>query len=643
MAITLDTRSARRPSRMPAVTIGSLSQRARAFAAAKRHSRLVAVLRIVCPLVAIGVVAVYALTVAMSWVEQVGKIKFGKIVITAEDLTMKDPSYFDATKDGRYEVRAKRAVVPFNQNAPIKLIDVSGELTQNSGTVTRLKAKHGLLENKKGELELFDGIEIDGTNGVMARLSRAMFYTKEGKVVSTDPVSATMPTGSVQAAAMTMNNKTKLVQFRGDVSVRLVPQQGQGFGQGLGQGLGTGRDARQPVKIRAEELDVDDAAKVAHFRGKVVAVQGETMLQAPYLMVKYEGKAADGLGSTAQPSADKDTGTQGTRVTFLWARNGVEVTAGSDRRITSNLADFDLAADTAKFEGKVVATQEKNVLKGERLLVDRKAGRTRLETPGDGGIEATFRPDAPIKPRPAKRPTGVEEAQGAMLVSFKADPNAPMNVEAETLEILDASNKAVFEGDVRARKGDLLVLASELTAFYSGQSGMGLGNPADNASVKSKGQEKGEIVRLEARRAVKLISSKDQQSASGEWADFDVKANKALMGGGVTVTRATDDPLKPTVVKGDRLKVDLATGISQFEADEPATPQRPPPPPVVSSTSPETPAPTPQERVDGCRPGRTCVLLHPKQVKKKAIDILEKKAPAAADVLKKNAPGATVP
>ena len=28
---------------------------------------------------------------------------------------MKDPSYFDVTNDGRYEVRAKRAVVGFSQ------------------------------------------------------------------------------------------------------------------------------------------------------------------------------------------------------------------------------------------------------------------------------------------------------------------------------------------------------------------------------------------------------------------------------------------------------------------------------------------------------------------------------------------------
>jgi lipopolysaccharide export system protein LptC len=272
MAITVDTRNARRPGRAPAAVVARVSQRARAFAAAQRHSRLVAILRVLLPLVALTTLAGYLLTVVVTLKLTGSHLKMGGVEITADDLTMKDPSYFDFTKDGRYEVRAKRAVVSMNQKAPIKLIDVSGDLTQTSGTVTKLKAKHGLYEQKKGELELFDGIEIDGSTGMMARLSRAMIYSKEGKVVSVDPVSATMPTGSVQALAMTMLNKSRLVQFRGEVAVRLLPQQ-------QGRGLGIGKDVRQPVDVRSEELDVDDNLKTAHFRGKVVALQGETMLQ----------------------------------------------------------------------------------------------------------------------------------------------------------------------------------------------------------------------------------------------------------------------------------------------------------------------------------------------------------------------------
>ncbi len=80
---------------------------------------------------------------------------------------MKNPSYFGVTKDGgRYEVRAKKAIVDFNRDAPIKLIDIDGDLVQVNNVTTNLKAKHGLLDNAKSELELFDGIDIKGSNGL---------------------------------------------------------------------------------------------------------------------------------------------------------------------------------------------------------------------------------------------------------------------------------------------------------------------------------------------------------------------------------------------------------------------------------------------------------------------------------------------
>jgi lipopolysaccharide export system protein LptA len=476
MAIAIDSRQARRSGLVPPVSMVRIAQRARAFRAAQRHSLLVRLLRLLLPLAAIGVLGGYVGIVAIG---SLWKPKFdpGTVVITAEDLTMKNPSYFDTTSDGRYEVRAERAIVSFGQkkDTPVKLLHVSGEMVKKSGEITKLKAKHGLFDNAKGELELFDGIEIDGSSGLMARLTRAMVYSKEGKVVSTEPVSANMPAGSVQAASMTMGTKTKLVHFRGGVTVRLVPQQGQT--------LGAGKDARQPVDIRSEELDVDDAAKTAHFRGKVVAIQGETMLQTPSLKIKYEGKAAAVLeGQTGKEA--KEAGKQGgTRVTFMWAREGVDVTAGNDRRIVADLADFDVAAETALFDGNVTATQEKNVLKGGRLSIDKKAGKTRLETPDGGRILANFMPPAGATTKPGKRLNPVETAQASLMGGFKADRGAPMRVEAALLEIFDSANKAVFSGNVNADQGEMKLRTAQLTAFFSGKAGLGLSDAGDTAGA----------------------------------------------------------------------------------------------------------------------------------------------------------------
>ena len=61
-----------------------------------------------------------------------------------------------------------------------------------------------------------------------------------------------------------------------------------------------------------------------------------------------------------------------------------------------------------------------------------------------------------------------------MFGSFKSDPNAPIEIEADTLDVLDASKKAVFTGNVWAKQGEMVVRTVELTAFYTGQSGLGL-------------------------------------------------------------------------------------------------------------------------------------------------------------------------
>jgi lipopolysaccharide export system protein LptA len=274
-----------------------------------------------------------------------------------------------------------------------------------------------------------------------------------------------------------------------------------------------------------------------------------------------------------------------------------------------------------------VATQEKNVLKGGRLFVDRKTGRTRLETPGDGGrITATLYQGGTAVPvqRQKSRP-GLEAVQQTMLGSFKSDPNAPMHVEANSLDLQETSNKAVFRGNVIAKQGDLLLQTSELTAFYSGQPGLGLARGADDPSAKAKGQ--GQVVRLQAKHKV-IVSSKDDQTATAEWADFDVKANTAVLGGGVTVSKRTDDPLKSDVTRGDRLKINLTTGVYHIESDAQAVVQ-PPKAPAISSSPAATSAPSPEERVEGCPPGKTCALFYPKQVRDKALELLKKRAPGA--------------
>jgi LPS export ABC transporter protein LptC/lipopolysaccharide transport protein LptA len=622
MAITMDAREAPRGP----VLKGSrdAAERARAFRRARRHSLLVKMLRVALPVAAAGIAGFYALTLGLSWQMGPGRLKIGEMEVTADDLTMKDATYFGLTKDGgRYEVRAKKAIVEFNKEAPIKLIDIDGDLLQANDVTTKLKAKHGLLDNAKSELELYDGIEIDASNGMQARMSRAMVYSKEHRIVSKHPVDLSMPNGRVQGATMTMRSDTREATFVGDVKAHLVSTEQPG--QRVPSSPAFGRDSKHPIDVTADQLYVNDFAKTALFMGKVVAVQGDSTLKAPELHIAYEGRAAaDAMTAAAQPQQPEEA----SRLSRLVAKDGVVVTVGVDRRVASDQVEFDAKADTALFVGDVLVNQQKNVLQGQRLFIDRKAGTSRLETPAEGTqpagrIAATFyQNDTKGAAQPKSKPKSIpDHKDGAMqdgvLGSFKMDPNAPMDVEADTLDVYDNEKRAVFHGNVKTKQGDFVVRTKEMVAFYS--AGLGLASGRDGAADKTPAQ----LTRIEAKQKV-LIISKDGQSATGDWAIFDTKANTVLLGDDVTISRGKD------VAQGPRLKIDLTTGMYRFELEQ--EPAVAPAAPATSAspqlTAPAPPSSNPAERA--CAPGRQCLLVYPKDAQDRAKGAVDKVLPGSS-------------
>jgi lipopolysaccharide transport protein LptA len=622
------------------------SDRARAFAIAGRHTQLVKMLRLALPVSAVCICLAYAVMLRTSWKIGPGRLDVGQVELTSDDMTMKNPKYFGVNKDGsRYEVRAKRAVLDLNPKAPIKLMDIEGDLVQTSNVVTKLKSKNGLLDNGKGELELYDGIEIDASNGMRARMSRATVYSKEHRVVSKYPVELQMPTGTVRGASMTMQTDTHESTFVGDVAVNLLAGAQQ-------SSPGFGRDAKQPVDVTAEQLYINDTQHYAVFTGSVVAVQGDTTLKSPELRIAYEGKATDTLTSaTDAPKADAASGSS--RLSRMVAGKGTVITIGTDRRIAADQADFDAKVDTALFTGNVLVNQQKNVLQGRRLFVDRKNNKSRLDSPGEGNqpagrIAATLIQNEGKAAQPARAKWAAATAaadmaanvQGSMLGTFKMDPNAPMDIEAATLDIFDASKQAVFKTNVKAQQGDIVIRTVELTAFYTGQSGFGMGAATgEDAKAGAGASPTSQLTRVEAKEKV-LITSKDGQTATGDWATFDVKANTVLLGGHVVVSRGKD------VAEGPRLKIDLTTGFYRFEVENepgarpsiPSTPEVPPKPtgPALSSSAPETPT------ARTCPPGKQCLLFFPQDAKDRAQGALKKGGPAINDAWQPSTSGSSV-
>ncbi len=178
----------------------------------------------------------------------------------------------------------------------------------------------------------------------------------------------------------------------------------------------------------------------------------------------------------------------------------------------------------------------------------------------------------------ARSQSSVQGVPNAMQ-GFSQNRDQPIQIEAATLEMRDKKKEATFSGNVKVVQGDTTMTSKTLVVFYESTPAPAAGTPASGAppaatpNAKAAAPAKGapmksatpgpdgssSIKRLEARGNV-VVTQKDQV-VTGETAVFDTKTNLVTMLGGVVLTRGKD------VLRGDRLLVDMTTGVSRVESD----------------------------------------------------------------------------
>ncbi|MFP4125694.1 MAG: LptA/OstA family protein [Alphaproteobacteria bacterium] len=139
------------------------------------------------------------------------------------------------------------------------------------------------------------------------------------------------------------------------------------------------------------------------------------------------------------------------------------------------------------------------------------------------------------------------------------DDSAPIEITADELEVRQSEGVATFKGDVDAVQGELTLSAQTLDVFY-GDSG-GDGDRAEDADDGVNGdQAMGEIRRVEAHGDV--VVSSPREIARGSEGIYDLTTRRITLTGDVVLTR--DD----NVLRGNRLEIDLASGVSRLRAAE---------------------------------------------------------------------------
>lgn len=139
--------------------------------------------------------------------------------------------------------------------------------------------------------------------------------------------------------------------------------------------------------------------------------------------------------------------------------------------------------------------------------------------------------------------------------------DAPLDVDAKSIDVLDAKGQAVWSGDVHITQGDMKLDADTVTVFYS--------------RAKKGGDPV--IDRLDAQNNVKLVTP--SETATGRYGIYDVGRKTVTLVGAVTLSHGD------SVLHGQRLAIDLDSGRSRLDG---------------ASTGPASPgAPTTSGRVTG--------------------------------------------
>ncbi len=148
---------------------------------------------------------------------------------------------------------------------------------------------------------------------------------------------------------------------------------------------------------------------------------------------------------------------------------------------------------------------------------------------------------------------------------FNGRSNAPVNIEADRLEVLEKDEAAIFTGNVVVVQGESTLRASKLTIYYVGQATQEADKKQPQAPVQGSSKNENsplptgrDIRRLEADGNVIVVSK--EQRATGNKGVFDMRSNTVVLSGNVVVSQGQN------VLRGARLLVDLTAQTSRLDS-----------------------------------------------------------------------------
>jgi lipopolysaccharide export system protein LptC len=197
----------------------------RAFRAARRHSRVVRILRVAIPLaVVLGFTGIF-LIVYFNPLRILAKlpIDVGNLVVSGTKITMEQPRLSGFTGDARaYELSADAAKQDLTKPDLIELRNIHAKVQMQDKSTVEVSATAGIYDSKGETLKLDQNIVLSSSTGYRGRLSQATIDIRKGHVLSEQPVEVELLQGTLNANRLEIVDSGDLVRFDGGVKMTLM-------------------------------------------------------------------------------------------------------------------------------------------------------------------------------------------------------------------------------------------------------------------------------------------------------------------------------------------------------------------------------------------------------------------------------------
>jgi lipopolysaccharide export system protein LptC len=193
----------------------------RAQRAARRHSLTVRVLRWLFPGIGILILAgMIALVVLFHILSGFGATN---LMLTSEGLVMDHPELSGHDGERSYKVTATRAIQRLSDPRIIDLETIRADIVLGKDESAEIVALKGTYNNAAETLRLYDGIQLEWSQGYKVDLREVEIDLSNGAMSTSEPVAIRSEQGHVVAGKLSYDKTKGLVRFSDGIKMTLNP------------------------------------------------------------------------------------------------------------------------------------------------------------------------------------------------------------------------------------------------------------------------------------------------------------------------------------------------------------------------------------------------------------------------------------